>query len=100
MNLDPDLILAAALAGVEPDQVLAYKDRGESFAVVVQPGPKYVFTRGQAEAKRAELSQAEIPAPAPDLGKFLHPAIRGETNAAGQQRKSTGQKGRQKKVPS
>lgn len=57
MNLN-DLYLAAALAGVRPEEVLSFADRGDTFAVVVQPGPKYVFTREEVEKKRAELEAA------------------------------------------
>lgn len=45
---DPELVnLACKLASKEPDQIMAVAWRDDALVVVVQPGPKYIFSAQQ-----------------------------------------------------
>jgi len=47
-DLDPELVnLACKLADTNPDQIMAVAWRDDALVVVVQPGPKYIFTAQQ-----------------------------------------------------
>ncbi len=50
------LSLAAYLARCAPDEVMVFRVRDDGgMIVVIQPGPKYVYTPEQVEAAKAEM---------------------------------------------
>jgi hypothetical protein len=69
---DPELVnLAAKLTNSAPDQIMAAAWRDDALVVVIQPGPKYIFTAQQiADAVPGTLLRAPLapmpPEPAPE----------------------------------
>ncbi len=80
------LALAAHLARCAPDEVMAFRVRDDGgMIVVIQPGPKYIYTPEQVEAAKAEMRPKPPAAPQPPPPE---PPPTAEAPAAGDARRS------------
>ncbi len=79
------LALAAYLARCAPDEVMVFRVRDDGgMIVVIQPGPKYIFTPEQVETAKAEMTKPPAaPQPPPP-----EPPPTAEPPAAGDARRS------------
>jgi hypothetical protein len=67
-NIDPDVVdVACHLAHCKPEDLLAVAERDNTLVVVVQPGPKHVFTAQQVADAVKEI---HVPARASSRGEL------------------------------
>jgi hypothetical protein len=66
-TIDPELVnVACHLAGCQPEQLLAVAQRDDTLVVVVQPGPKYVYSAEQIAQAVKEMHHRPAHAAAED----------------------------------